>query len=198
MRNQLEWFLRSDLKIKKFIDIAGIDINVVIAIIYRTAYPFKGKIAEICYKTNPRVTFTIEDRIKRLFKIMINRINHYLQLGWFLSVCERIAGYSLGDFEHANKLARSNAHALGWHPSIINEESVKYFDSLEQENEMFQFVLKGIPDNLKNNFFDNVKSFQNLYEKEKKIRDLTIKKEIRFICKVEEIGINHNKYKILI
>ena len=43
---------------------------------------------------------------------------------------------------------------------------------------MFQFVLKGIPDNLKNNFFDNVKSFQNLYEQEKKIRDLTIKKEI--------------------
>ena len=118
-----------------------------------------------------------------------------MQLGWFMSVCERIAGYSLGDFEHANKLARSNAHALGWHPSIMNEESVKYFDSLEQENDMFQFVLKGIPDSLKNNFFNNVKSFQNLYEQEKKIRDLTIKKQISFICKVEEIGINQKKYE---
>ena len=39
----IEQFLRNDSKIRKFIDIAGIDIDVVIAIIYRTAYPFKGK-----------------------------------------------------------------------------------------------------------------------------------------------------------
>ena len=190
----IEWFLRHDLKIKKFIDIAGIDLNVVIAIMYRTAYPFKGKIAEYATKRIQELLL-IGDQTKD-FQNNVHRINHYLQLGWFLSVCERIAGYSLGDFEHANKLARSNAHALGWHPSIMNEESVKYFDSLEQENEMFQFVLKGIPDNLKNNFFDNVKSFQNLYEQEKKIRDLTIKKEISFICRVEEIGINRNRYHL--
>ena len=49
---------------------------------------------------------------------------------------------------------------------------------------------------MKNNFFDNVKSFQNLYEQEKKIRDLTIKKEISFICRVEEIGINRNRYHL--
>jgi len=190
----IEWFLRHDSKIKKFIDIAGIDINVVIAIIYRTAYPFKDKIAEHAIKRIEELLL-IGTRPKD-YQNNEHRISHYLQLGWFLSVCERIAGYSLGDFEHAYKLARSNAHALGWHPSIMNEESVKYFNSLEQENEMFKFVLKGIPDNLKNNFFNNVKSFQNLYEQEKKIKDLAIKKEIIFICKVEEIGINLNKYDI--
>ncbi len=203
----VEWFLRSDSKIKKLIDIAGIDINIVIAIIYRTAYPFKGEIADIA--------------TKRIYKLLVfkgllkdcnnidndnkNNINdsefskkiveHYQRLGWFLSVCERIAGYALEDFEYANKLARSNAHALGWHPSRINEESVKYFDYLKQENEMFQYVLKGIPNDLENNFFENVKSFQNLYEREKKIRTLISNKEISFICKVEEIKNDYNSYR---
>ena len=203
----VEWFLRSDSKINKFIDIAGIEINAVIAIIYRTAYPFKGEIADIATKRIYKLLL-INNLLKDCNNIYNNNDNnsndselskkiveHYLQLGWFLSVCERIAGYALGDFEYANKLARSNAHALGWHPSIINEESVKYFDSLEQENEMFQFVLKGIPDNLKNNLFNNVKSFRNLYEKEKKTRDLISNKEISFICKVEEIKNDYNNYR---
>jgi hypothetical protein len=203
----VEWFLRSDLKIKKFIDIAGIDINTVIAIIYRTAYPFRGEIADIATKRIYKLLL-----IKGLLKdgnniyddnnhnsnnseLSKKIVEHYLQLCWFLSVCERIAGYALEDFEYSNKLARSNAHALGWHPSIINEESVKYFDSLlKQENEMCEFVLKGIPDNLKNNFFDNVNSFHNLYEKEKKIRKLIKNKQISFICKVEEIKNDYNNY----
>jgi len=46
----VEWFLRNDPKIKKFVDLADIDIDVVIAIIYRTAYPFKGEIAECATK----------------------------------------------------------------------------------------------------------------------------------------------------
>ena len=117
--------------IMKFIDIMGIDIDIVIAIIYRTAYPFKGDIAKNAMKR-------IEDllSIKDQFKdgknddagddtdTNSNGMEHYIRLGWFLSVCERMAGYALGDFEYANKLARSNAHALGWHTSVINEESV--------------------------------------------------------------------------
>src|SRR5262245_33115510 len=42
----VEWFIRNDNKIKRFIDDIGININVLIALIHRTAYPFKGKIAE--------------------------------------------------------------------------------------------------------------------------------------------------------
>lgn len=61
---------------------------------------------------------------------------HYEELGWSLSISERIAGYTLGDFERAKELARGNAHALGWHPSLINEESVKYFSLLKEEKEM--------------------------------------------------------------
>jgi hypothetical protein len=196
----VEWFLRNDPEIRKFIDLVGLDINVIIAVIYRTAYPFKGSIAENATK-----------RIHELLSIKsqvtggnanegVNgdskRIEHYKRLGWFLSVCERMAGYALGDFEHANKLARSNAHALGWHPSVINEESVKYFDALKQEGEMMQFVLKGIPENLRKNFFDNIEAFENLYEEEKKIRVLTGRKEISFECRVEKIGHGHDEDRI--
>lgn len=195
----VEWFLRNDPEIMKFIDNIGIDIDVVIAIIYRTAYPFKGDIAKNALKR-------IEDllSIKTQFKdekynetgndtdTSSKGIEHYIRLGWFLSVCERMAGYALGDFEYANKLARSNAHALGWHPSVINEESVKYFDAIKEENEMLYFVLKGTPDKLKENFFNNIASFQKLYQEERKIRSLTKTREISFICKVENITNDHN------
>ena len=120
-------------------------------------------------------------------------LDYNLRLGWFLSVCERIAGYTLGDFEHSIKLATSNALALNWHPSVIIKESVKYFESLKkQENEMLQFVLEGIPDNLKNNFFNNILSFENLYEQENKIKNLILIKEIKLFCKVEKIENNPN------
>ena len=195
----VEWFLRNDPEIMKFIDTIGIDVDIVIAIIYRTAYPFKGEIAKNAMKR-------IGDLLSTKDQFKDGRYNdtgngtdtnskgmeHYVRLGWFLSVCERMAGYALGDFEYANKLARSNAHALGWHPSVINEESVKYFDSIKQENEMLQFVLKGTPDKLKENFFNNIESFQKLYEEEKKIRNLTKTREISFICKVENIADDHN------
>jgi hypothetical protein len=44
--DSVEWFLRSDKKIKKFIDDIEINLDIVIAIIHRTAYPFRSKIAE--------------------------------------------------------------------------------------------------------------------------------------------------------
>jgi hypothetical protein len=196
----VEWFLRSDPEIRKFIELVGLDINVIIAVIYRTAYPFKGSVAENATKRihellsfkSPITGGNAHEDVDGGLK----RIEHYTRLGWFLSVCERMAGYALGDFEHANKLARSNAHALGWHPSVINEESVKYFDALKQEGEMLEFVLKGIPDNLRKNFFDNIESFESIYEEEKKIRALTGRKEISFECRVEKIGNNPGEDRI--
>jgi hypothetical protein len=187
----IEKFLRNDLKIKKFVDIAGIDINVVIAIIYRTAYPFKGKIAE---HTIRRIEdLLLSNCYSDGYQDKEKRLNHYLQFGWFLSICERIAGYTLGNFQYAIRLATTNALALGWHPSVINQESVKYFESLKnQENEMLQFVLEAISPILKNNFFNNISSFKKLYEKEKRIRHLVLKKEIEFICKLEDIDNSNN------
>jgi hypothetical protein len=93
-------FIRHDEKIKKFIDDVGINIDIVIAIIHRTAYPFKGKIAELAKKRMEEL-FTYAGIPKNYSKTR----QHYKDLVWFLSVSERIAGYALGDFDHAMVLA---------------------------------------------------------------------------------------------
>ena len=179
----VEWFIRNDEKINKFIDDVGINIDIVIAIIHRTAYPYKGKIAEHA-----------EKRIEELFTqagIAENDTKtrqHYKHLGWFLSVSERIAGYALGDFEHSMVLARTNAHALGWHPSRIYEESVKYFSVLKEERRMFEYVLQSIPSEYRKRFFDNIASFKYIWTKEVDIRDSIRRNKITLVPIVEEIG----------
>ncbi|MGC1927751.1 MAG: hypothetical protein WA667_02155 [Candidatus Nitrosopolaris sp.] len=178
--NSVERFIRNDAKIKGFIDDLGISIDIVIALIYRTAYPYKGIIAEHSNK-----------RIQELFTsagIHENDITirkHYEDLGWFLSVSDRIAGYSLGTFEHSKELARRNAHSLGWHPSVINTESVKYFTSLKEEKEMFERVLDGVSEEYKKNFSDNVMAFREAWAKEVEIRSSIRNKQLDLITVVE-------------
>ena len=178
----VEWFIRNDRKIGKFIDAIGIDINIVIALIHRTAYPFKGKIAE-----------QAEKRMQELFTYAgidendTKTRKHYKDLGRFLSVSERIAGYSLGSIEHSMELARTNAHALGWHPSRIHEESVKYFSMLKEEKEMFEKVLYSVPDQYQKNFFENVAAFKQALVNEVDIRNSIRRNTISLIPVVEEI-----------
>jgi hypothetical protein len=180
--DSVEWFLRNDNKIKGFIKAVGINIDIVVAIIHRTAYPFRGKIAEHAEKRMEEL-FTyagISDDDTKTRK-------HYQDLGWFLSVSERIAGYALGGFERSMELARTNAHALGWHPSRINEESVKYFSILKEEKEMFEHVLYAVPDGYKKNFFDNVAAFKKAWLKEIEIRNSIRRGKINLTTVIEKI-----------
>jgi hypothetical protein len=185
--DSVEWFIRNDGKIRKFIDDVGINIDIVIAIIHRTAYPFKGKIAEHA-----------EKRMEELFtyagidKSDTKTRKHYKDLGWFLSVSERIAGYALGNLEHSMKLARTNAHALGWHPSRIHEESVKYFSMLKEEKEMFENVLYSVPDNYQKNFFENIAAFKQAWAKEVDIRSSIRRNKISLVPVIEEIKAEDN------
>ncbi len=178
--DSIERFVRNDHKIKYFIDNLGISIDIVIALIYRTAYPFKGIIAEHAY-----------NRMQELFTSAGIRENditirkHYEDLGWFLSISDRIAGYSLGNFERSKELARRNAHSLGWHPSVINTESVKYFTSLKEEKEMFERVLDGVSEEYKKNFSDNVMAFREAWAKEVEIRSSIRNKQLDLITVVE-------------
>jgi hypothetical protein len=179
--DSVEWFLRNDNTVKKFIKDIGINIDIVIALIHRTAYPFKGKTAEYA-KVRMHELFTSAGIAENDY---VTR-QHYERLGWFLSVSERIAGYALGNFEHAMELARRNAHALGWHPSLINEQSLKYFSTLKEEQDMVELVLDGIDDVYKNNFFNNVQAFKNAWQEEINIRDSVRKGEIALVAAVEE------------
>jgi len=165
--DSVEHFIRNDRKIRRSIEEVGLDINLVLALIHRTAYPFNGEIAKHAIT-----------QMSRLFDeagIPWNDTqirNRYTNLGWFLSVAERVAGYALGDFEHALDLARKNAHALGWHPSFINERSVKYFNMLKGEGEMFDQVINGTPEELKKRFFENVEAFTRAWEGELELKNL--------------------------
>ena len=177
----VESYIRSDKKIKGSIDEAGLDIDIVIAIIHRTAYPFQGEIAEHA-----------RERMNQLFTdagIAVNdteKRKHYEDLGWFLSVSERVAGYALDGFEHALQLARRNAHGLGWHPSRINKESVKFFSLLNKEKEMLDVVLGGIPEKYKENFQNNIDRFKESFLKEIEIRNAVRKREINLLFVPEE------------
>ena len=185
----IEGFIRNDCKIRNFIDAVGININIVIAIIHRTAYPFKGKTAHYA-----------EKRMQQLFEYAgidkkdTKTRKHYNDLGWFLSISERIAGYSLGGLEHSMELARTNAHALGWHPSRIHEESVKYFSMLKEEKEMFENVLYSVPDQYQKNFFENTAAFKQAWVNEIYIRNSIRRNKIILTPVVEKIGVDNNKY----
>ncbi|MDF2769124.1 MAG: hypothetical protein K0S91_1959 [Nitrososphaeraceae archaeon] len=180
--DSVEWFLRNDDKIKGFIKAVGINIDIVVAIIHRTAYPFRGKIAEHAEKRMEEL-FTYAGIANHDTKTR----KHYHDLGWFLSVSERIAGYALGGFERSMELARTNAHALGWHPSRINEESVKYFSILKEEKEMFERVLCAVPTGYKKNFFDNVAAFKEAWLKEIEIRNSIRRGKINLTTVIEKI-----------
>ena len=181
----VESYIRNDKKIKESIDEAGLDIDIVIAIIHRTAYPFQDEIAEHAIaRMNQLFTdagITNNDTEKR---------KHYEDLGWFLSVSERVAGYALDGFENALELARRNAHGLGWHPSRINKESVKFFSLLNKEKEMLDFVLQGISEKYKENFQNNIDKFKELFLKEIEIRNAVRKREINLLFISEDKNIN--------
>lgn len=183
----VEWYIRNDDRIRKFIYDIGIDINIVTALIHRTAYPFKDKIAENAMA-----------RMQELFTAAgISKADtvtrqHYIHLGWFLSVSDRIAGYALGDVERGKELARRNAHALGWHPSMINEQSVKYFSSLKNEKEMVNQLLNSIPHVNRTNFFNNVQGFKDSWQEEINIKAAMRKDEITLLTFVEGFEYGYN------
>ncbi len=177
--DSVEYFIRNDSKIRKFIEQAGLDLDIVMALIHRTAYPFEGRIAEY---SKVKINQLLD---KAAFHESLNQTKErYLKLGWFLSVSERIAGYALGDFEHAKDMARRNAHALGWHPSVINKNSVKYFDHIMMnEKEMFELIMENLPSELRRNFHSNVTGFRKSWNKELGLRDM--KKGTRLVFVIE-------------
>lgn len=176
----VEWFVRNNEKIKHFIGAVKINLDLVLALIHRTAYPFSGKIAEHA-----------RQRMNELFTNAgvpeddVQTRKHFEDLGWFLSVSERIAGYALGDFERAMDLSRRNAHALGWHPSVICEESVRYFSRFKEEKEMVEKVLEGVPEEYVKRFLNNAEAFREAWEEELAVRNAMRRKELKVVAVVE-------------
>ena len=86
---------------------------------------------------------------------------HYIWLGWLLSVIDRMTSYALGNFSKAIHVAKMNSHALGWHPEVLVKRSVAYFDDLvKNEFKMSSLVLQCLSKEMNENFMKNI---QRLY-----------------------------------
>ena len=159
-KNVIQYILK-DENIQKLLSDANLDKNLICAIISRTVYPWTGDII-----------INTEKLIQNYFsntEISDNkeRQKHFRDLGHFLSVADRIGGYSLGDFQKAMEMAKMNAHSSSWHPALIVRRSVVFFeDMLNNEPDMCQRVLNGLPKHMRKNFLDNIVGFMKLRQEE--------------------------------
>ena len=154
-------FISKDQNIQKLLANANLDQNLICAIISRTVYPWIGDIVTNTEKL-------IQDYFsKSEIKNNKERQKHFRDLGHFLSISDRIGGYSLGDFQKAMEMAKMNAHSSSWHPAFIVRRSVVFFeDMLNNEPDMCQRVLNGLPKHMRKNFLDNIVGFMKLRQEE--------------------------------
>ncbi len=155
-------FISNDEKLLQLIDAAKMDLEVIKVLILRTTYPWSGE-----FKKNA------EEQIRQCFRnsdLIRNNLQyqqHILEIGWYLSVVDRISGYALGDFTKAMEMAKMNAHALAWRPSLIIRRAVAYFEELlNKETEMVKEILKVLPKEMRKNFFNTVLSFMRIRQQE--------------------------------
>ncbi len=158
-------FISLDKVLKKLIDEAGLDIEIIMALILRTSYPWTGE-----FKIKPEMQMRECFQRSEITRNNSEKQSHYEELGWFLSVADRIGGYAIGDFSVAMEKAKKNAHAFAWHQSSIVRMSVNYFETLlNKEAQMCRRVLHALPPELRKNFMETVLSFMSLRQEEIRI-----------------------------
>ena len=155
-------FITKDATIQNLLKNANLDPAIICALISRTVYPWVGDTKIIT-----------EKQMKNYFNSSAITKNkpeshdHFRMLGHFLSVGARVGGYSLGDFGKAMEMAKMNAHASGWHPALIVRRSVSFFeDMLNNDADMCELLLNGLPKHMRKNFLDNITSFMKLRQEE--------------------------------
>ena len=176
-------FVKTDETLLGFLRDANLDVNIVVALILRTTYPWNGELKEKAEKN-------IEEHLSlsELTKNDSTKKERYKKLGWFLSVVDRISGYSVGNFNHALELANKNAYALSWHPSVLARRSVAYFeDLLNNETEMCDHVLNALPNQMRKLFMDNVLAFMKLREEEIMIKASLVYDNVKLVPVIESL-----------
>jgi len=155
-------FISADKKLQELIKIANIDLEIIKVLILRTTYPWIGELKK-----------NAEEQIKECFQNSDLTRNdkqlqqHIMRIGEYLSVVDRVSGYTLGDFSKAMEMAKMNAHALAWRPSLIVRSSVAYFEELlNKETDMVRAILKVLSNEMRKNFFDTVLSFMKIRQQE--------------------------------
>jgi len=176
-------FISMDKKLRRLLDEAKLDLEIIKILILRTTYPWSGELKE-----NAKMQIQQCFRNSELTKNNVTFQEHILHLGWYLSVVDRVSGYTLGNFSKAMEMAKMNAHALAWRPSLIVRSSVAYFEELlNKETEMCKIVLKSLPKPMRKNFFDTVLSFMNLRQQEITVQADYAYENLRLVPTIEQI-----------
>ena len=155
-------FVKTDETVLGFLRDANLDVNIIAALILRTTYPWSGEL-KVKAENNIEKYLYLSD----LTKNDSSKKEYFKKLGWYLSVVDRISGYTLGNFNHAMEMAKMNAHALGWHTAFIARRSVAYFEDLfNNDSEVYKHVLHALSKQMRKLFMDNVLAFYKLREEE--------------------------------
>lgn len=181
-------FISMDRNLRRLLDEAGLDIEIIKVLILRTTYPWRGTL-----RTNA------QQAIDRCFEVSSatrhdrGRQERVMMLGQLLSTADRICGYAMGDFAKSMEMAKMNAHASAWHPSVIVRNSVAFFeDLLNSEAETSQRVLRALPKEMRVNFFNTVQSFMNLRQQEIKIQADYIFEHLRLVPTIEKMNVRND------
>ena len=155
-------FISMDIKLRQFMIDAKIDFEIIKVLILRTTYPWSGEI-----RKNAEIEIKQSFERSEMTKNNLQLQQHIMEIGWYLSVVDRISGYALGDFTKAMEMAKMNAHALAWRPAVIIRAAVAYFEEiLNKETTMVKAILKSLPKEMRKNFFDTVLNFMKIRQQE--------------------------------
>lgn len=155
-------FISMDKKLRDLLISANVDLEIIKVLILRTTYPWSGDLKKNALS---QINQCFEN--SELTKNNKQFQEHIMQMGWYLSVVDRVSGYALGDFSKAMEMAKMNAHALAWMPSLIVRSAVAYFEELlNKETDMAKGILKVLPKEMRKNFFDTVLSFMRIRQQE--------------------------------
>lgn len=182
-------FISMDKKLRELITTANLDLEIIKALILRTTYPWAGKLKE-----------KAQEQIKQCFQNSDLTRNdqkyqqHIMDMGWYLSVVDRVSGYALGDFSKAMEMAKMNAHALAWSPSLIVRSSVAYFEELlNKETDMSKTILKALPKQMRKNFFNTVLSFMKIRQQEIRIQADYSYENLKLVPTIENMSMRKDE-----
>jgi hypothetical protein len=175
-------FINKDHTIQKLLSDAKIDLDLIRALILRTVYPWIGEV-----RSNTEKMILKYLILSSITKDNKEKQNHFMTLGHFLSVSDRVGGYALGNFSKAMDMAKMNAHASGWHSTLIARRAVSFFeDMLNNESSMCEMVLNGLTKQLRKNFLDNILDFMKLREEEIQIYNKLTYEGLQLIPTIEK------------
>jgi hypothetical protein len=87
------------------------------------------------------------------------------------------------------EMAKMNAHALAWRPSLIVKSSVAYFEELlNKEHAMVKSILKVLSKEMRENFFNTILSFMKIRQQEITIQADYSYEQLKLIPTIESMS----------